>query len=258
MNRPALLLLLLATASEAGAQAIVQGRVITPDSVGIAGARVQVSDSAHKNPYQAITDSTGAFRIRLSFPMRPGPHYASVEMLGYRALTRVPIPIADREDLTILLTMDIDAIPLAPLRVSARDRYVRGPLDDYYDRADRVSRFGGGTIVRFEELQRRPFTNIAALIAEYMPGMRNCFPSFFLDGMRLMRDDLRMISAGTLEGVEIYRNAAMVPAEFQNRADCGAVLLWSQRGDPNRGSPLTWRRVFMAVGFLAVGWLLIR
>ena len=247
---------LVLVANEAAAQAVLQGSVKAADSTRIAGARVQVVEPTSNQAYTAITDSTGNFRIRLAHPVRPGLFNVRVEMLGYRTLD-VPVQIGEREEITVQLTMAVAAIAIEPLRVSARGRYNRGPLDDYLDRADRVKRFGGGTILDYNELQRRPHMNAAMLMSEHLPA-RNCPPTFFLDGMRVPPEELRTVQVSGLEGIEIYRTQTLVPAQYQGRSTCGVVLLWTALDDHGKGSPITWRRVFMALGLLTLGVLLLR
>jgi hypothetical protein len=258
MLRPALALLLVLATTSADAQSVVKGKVVRTDSSAIVGARVQVTDSARSSTYTAITDTAGQFRIRLAHPLQPGLFFVRAEMLGYRTLEAVPLRVADRDELTVRLTMAVDAIPLQPLHITARDRYTRTPLDEFYDRADRVRRFGGGVILGYDELQRRRGASVQTVIDERVPAARTCPPSVFIDGMLARTDDVRAVSMTDVEGIEIYRTQAHVPARYQGRTACGAVLIWTQIGDRGEGTRLTWRRVFMALGILSLGYLLLK
>jgi hypothetical protein len=204
-----------------------------------------------------VTDTAGLFRIRLAHPLQSGLFVLRVEMLGYRRLDAVPLRVVDRDELTVRLTLAVDAIPLEPLRVTARGRYTRGPLDEYYDRAERVRRFGGGVIIDYEQLRRRRGVSVQHVISERAP-FRSCPPSYFIDGMRASGDDVQAVGVSEVEGIEVYRTQAQVPVIYQGRSHCGAVLIWTQIGDRGEGSPLSWRRVFMALGILTLGYLLIR
>jgi hypothetical protein len=257
VSRPVLALLLVLAATPVRAQSVIQGRVVGPDSASVVGARVQISDSARSATYTALTDTAGLFRIRLAHPLQSGLFVLRVEMLGYRTLDAVPLRVADRDELTVRLAMAIDAIPLQPLRVTARGRYTRGPLDEYYDRAERVRRFGGGVIIDYEQLRRRRGVSVQLVIQERAP-FRSCPPSYFIDGMRASADDVQAVGVSEVEGIEVYRTQAQVPVIYQGRSSCGAVLIWTQIGDRGEGSPLSWRRVFMALGILTLGYLLIR
>ena len=76
--------------------------------------------------------------------------------------------------------------------------------------------------------------------------------------MRATPEDVRTLSVVMLEGIEIYRSSVGVPVQYQNRANCGAVLIWTQVGDRGEGSPLTWRRVAIALGLIGIGFLILR
>ena len=256
--RPALALLLVLAATPLGAQSVVQGSVVSTDSARVVGARVQITDSARLMTYTAVTDTAGQFRIRLAYPLQAGLFFMRAEMLGYRTLDAVPLRVSDRDELTIRLMLAVDAIPLQPLHVTTRARYARGPLDEFYDRAERVRRFGGGAIIDYEQLQRRRGTSVQVVVSERVPSARNCPPSYFIDGMRASADDVRAVGVGEVEGIEVYRAQAQVPVQYQNRSSCGAVLIWTRIGDRGEGSPLSWRRVFMALGLITLGYLLIR
>jgi hypothetical protein len=253
----ALVLLLVTAASSASGQVLVRGVVLNTDSIPLPGTSIEISDTARANVLRAIADSLGGFIIRIPAPLPRGGLLVRAEQIGYRTMTG-RLAAEDRQQLDILLTMDVAAIPLAPLRVTARDRYQGGRLDEFYDRAVLVGRMGGGTIITYEQLQRRAGANVAMIVAENMPGARNCPPAYFLDGIRVTLQDLSFTSALDVEGIEIYRTLAMVPVQYQDRAGCGAVLVWTRADDRGGGTPLTWRRVFIALGVIATLFLLMR
>jgi hypothetical protein len=67
----------------------------------------------------------------------------------------------------------------------------------------------------------------------------NCLVQIVLDGMVVSRGgnityqeafDLNTLRIDELKGIEVYRSAAEIPAEFNNtRAACGVLVLWSKR-----------------------------
>lgn len=256
MRTVALATTLVMTLASAGAtQVVVQGTVVNPDSARLVAVQIELSDSSGRIRHSTTTDSLGQFSIRLAAPLMATRYSIRAERLGYLT-TRSSLDVADRQVVEIVLTMAVAAIPLEPLRVTTRRRYARAARDEYYDRLDRVRRMGGGIIIDYDQLQRRLGSTIANLVAEQYPGQRNCPPSYFIDGMRAIPEDLRTLSVTSLEGIEIYRSVAHVPVQYQNRANCGAVLIWTQVGDRGAGSPLTWRRVLIAAGLFGVGWLI--
>jgi hypothetical protein len=252
------LALLLVLSARAQAQSVVQGRVVSTDSMRIAGARVAISDSARADNYSAVTDSAGRFRIRLAYPLQPGLFFLRVEMLGYRTLEAIPLRLADRDEFTVRLTMAIDAIPLQPLHVTTRGRYSRSHLDEFYDRADRVRKFGGGLIIDYNQLRNRRGSSVQLVVTERVPAIRNCPPTYFIDGMRANAEDVRAVPVIDVEGIEIYRMPGQVPVRYQNRSVCGAVLIWTGIGDRGEGAPLTWRRIAMVLGIVTIGVLVLR
>jgi len=249
--------LVLLSASGGAAQVIVQGTVVNTDSVRLVGARVEVADSSGRARYSATTDSLGSFTIRMAAPVRSTRLSFTAQMLGHRDVSAV-LNVEDRQVIDVVVTLDIDAIPIEPLRVTTRRRYTRTSRDEYFDRLDQVRRMGGGIIIDYDQLQRRIGSPIPYIVAEHYPGMRNCPPAFFIDGLRAMGDDVRTLSVTSLEGIEIYRSIAEVPVQYQNRANCGAVLIWTQVGDRGEGSPLSLRRVLMALGLIGIGLLILR
>lgn len=258
MKAMLLVWLTLCCVTEARGQAIVRGRVLTVDSAAIAGARVEVKDSTGRLSYSMATDSAGQFWLRMAGPVRPGTYFVSTDMIGFRPVNDAPLLINDRDEITVRMTLAVDVIMLEPLHVFTRKAYVRGPRDEYYDRADQIRRMGGGTVIDYEMLERRVGLPLSIVLSEHIPNTRSCAPSYFIDGMRALPDDVHHLPVSSIEGIEIYRSLAMVPPQYQGRGTCTTVLIWTQVGDRGQGSPLTWRRVFMALGFIALGVLLLR
>ena len=126
-----------------------------------------------------------------------------------------------------------------------------------FDRAERVKRMGGGTIIERDQLERRVGSSINTIVTENYPS-RSCPPSLFIDGLRATAEDLRLTPTSNVEGIEIYRTQALVPVEYQGRSTCGAVLIWTRIGDRDTGSPLTWRRILMAGALIVGGFLILR
>ena len=250
-------MLLLLSASAGAAQVLVHGTVLNADSARVRGVQVELADSTGRIRHNTVSDSAGRFTIRIAAPLQARSYTMRAQLLGYQDLA-ARLNVEDRQVIDVVLTMDVAAIPLEPLRVTARGRYTRTSRDEYFDRLDHVRRIGGGIIIEYDQLQRRIGSPVAQLVAEQYPGVRNCPPSFFIDGMRATNEDVRALSVTMLEGIEIYRSGAQVPVQYQNRANCGAVLIWTQVGDRGEGSPLTWRRVFIALGLIGIGYLFLR
>ncbi|HEY0672302.1 MAG TPA: carboxypeptidase-like regulatory domain-containing protein [Longimicrobiales bacterium] len=249
--------LLLLSAAAAPAQVFIQGTVVNTDSAKLAGARIEIADQAGTVDYRAITDSLGRFTIRMTQPLPAARYFVRAEMLGYRT-TSAELTVENLQVIDVTLTMDVAAIPLEPLRVAARRRYTRGLLDDYYDRAERVRRLGGGTIIDYDQLQHQIGSKVEYVVASHLPGSRRCPPAYFIDGMRATAEDLRMLTVMSVEGIEIYRSSAHIPPMYQSRTGCAVVLIWTQVGDRGEGTKLTWRRVLITIGLIGAGVVLLR
>lgn len=68
-----------------------------------------------------------------------------------------------------------------------------------------------------------------------------CYLSIYVDGVRVWSwgdqapPDMDEIQAMSLEGVEVYRGPAELPAQYQATGSaCGAVLFWTRTGEGNR------------------------
>ena len=242
-------------APPAAAQVLIEGTVINVDSLRLAGARIEIVDPAGQSAAQAVTDSLGRFLLRLP-RLRSGSYTLSAEMLGYRT-TRAVLPVTNLQAVELLLIMDVAAIPVEPLRVSARRRY-GGARAEFYERADRVRRMGGAIIIDYEELQRTPNLMAEQIIAARIPLARQCPPVYYIDGVQAMPADLALLTATSLEGIEIHRTELHLPPMYHSSQGCTVVLFWTQVGDHGKGSPLTWRRVLIAAGLLAAGVLLLQ
>jgi hypothetical protein len=196
--------------------------------------------------FQLSTGSAGRFFLRASHP-----EYTATGMLA--------VSVQEHEIVTVVVSVDISAIPLEPILVTSRSfdrlsgfrqRAAHGGLGRYILRAD-IERFVGArpsdllrTVpgVRIESIRDRSgFSSDVVLMRS--PG-ELCAPTLYVDGMRVIHgagfdiDDL--ITTETVEGVEIYSSHATAPLEFHVPRDaCGVIAFWSRPAPPGR---LTWKR----------------
>ncbi len=250
--------LLMFSTSAAHAQVLIEGTVINVDSMRLVGVRVAVSDPEGKPYREVITDSLGEFTIRVAYPMQRGSYTLRSEMLGYHT-SETKLDIEQSEIIEVTLVLDVAAIPVEPIRVSARRRYSRGIRDEFYDRAERVRRMGGGTIIDYDELQKNPSARVDNIVVSYSAISITCPPAFYIDGMRATRADVSGLTVSSLEGIEIYRSEFYhLPPRYQSGQACPVVLIWSQVGDRGQGSKLTWKRILIAAGLIGLGVVLLR
>ena len=82
-----------------------------------------------------------------------------------------------------------------------------------------------------------------------------CRPTLWVDGARLMTSEGadHLIQAMDLEAVEVYHSST-VPVEF-GASSCGAIVVWTKRGEPTMQEGSFWKRVGFAAGFLLLAFL---
>jgi hypothetical protein len=91
----------------------------------------------------------------------------------------------------------------------------------------------GNNFTRFEErttgeLERNITTSEACNPASI------CRANIYVDGVQMHFDEAISIDQAVpmdwIEGIEVYRRASEVPAEYLSRATCGVVAVWTRRG----------------------------
>ncbi|NLG62144.1 MAG: TonB-dependent receptor [Candidatus Cloacimonetes bacterium] len=254
------LLLLVLVFPSGGHGQLVRGAVRSEgDSLAIASALVRLIDEDGVTSDSTVTDSLGGFILS---PKNDGRYMIHVSHVGYLAMAR-PIDLERGYELTVVLTMATNAIALEPLVVTARRRV---PLE--YNGFYRRSRMGTGRFLTREDIERRnpirttdlfhviPRVQLISADPRFggrqMVAMRTysggyCAPNVYIDGMLGMTaEDINMLLPEDIDGVEIYTTPALTPIEYQRNSDCGAILFWLRKDA--RGSPFTWKRLFIGVG----------
>jgi hypothetical protein len=227
----------------------LQGRVLSEGTQQpISGARVALTDVRGKQLDVRTTDEEGGFAFVVK---RSGAVRLSAERLGYeRALT--PRLYFDHYDyFNVEIRLDQRAVLLAPLEVRARaSSSPSGVLSGFELR--RTSSIGGIFLTQLDIERRRPgyVTDVLGTI----PGVRlvstgrgsgrqimmtrstgqNCLANVYIDGFFMSRDREFSIddavSPASIHGIEVYRGAGSVPAEFlEVGASCGVIAIWTKR-----------------------------
>jgi hypothetical protein len=195
-----------------------------------------------------------------------GVYRLSVTLIGYSDL-RDTLRVEADSELELSLPLSVSPIRLEPL-VVVTDRRYAGLMKGFEDRR----RMGFGTFMDREDIERRNpilFTDLFRLV----PGARvvstppygntillraDCRPSLWVDGFRLLTEigmD-QLLPPMDVEAVEIYKGPS-TPARFQTNS-CGAIVVWTRRGEPTGGWEGFWRKLGMAAGFIALAFLLTR
>jgi hypothetical protein len=254
MRLPTVLLfaaVLLGAASPMEAQVRLYGR-IADEATGaaIAGAEVVLVDERGRPVGSRTVGDDGEFEFLVR---RNGPYTLHASRFGYLDATSPRLWLGEHSIVRVELRLDANALLLAPLEVVARSP-ARGSavLANYHARL----RAGVGNFLTREDIDRMRPARISDALAT-IPGvflqsgggigasrvvtmsraMGGCPAQIFVDGFLINRRGAfavdEFVTPGAVEGVEVYRGMATVPAEFltPEGSRCGVVAIWTRRGD---------------------------
>ena len=135
--------------------------------------------------------------------------------------------------------MDFTGDKLPEIVVSARNEKVASRYTEFHRRLER----GLGYYVMWDELKRRGYTSVGESLRGVrgiqvrcgpidcqirMSRSRNCDPIYYIDG-----NQATFFTSSTpvndIYGMEVYRGASEVPAEFSGpEAGCGVIAIWTK------------------------------
>ena len=205
---------------------------------------------------RAISDQKGHFTAPIN---RSGIVQVRATRIGYRAFTSGDIAVAADEDVRTELLLAVDAVPVEPLRVTARSQMESAYLASvgFYDR----ERAGIGHFLSRSQIEKRNAVVLSEVLTTVpgvklsradrgaqkrseitfsrgMSSMRQCMPAIFIDGA-LMRaggilrpNELPLdewVNPRDIEGIELYHGAAATPAMYNQQAQCGVIAIWTKR-----------------------------
>ena len=238
-----LALLLCASAAPAGAQ-VFHGRLVDEATDRpIAAATINLLSDSTRLVDATLTDSVGYFLVAAE---AAGEFRLRAQRIGYPPTISTPLNMSMGDTLEVEFRISAVAILLDPVVVTARRRKPPPMIEDFYERAEQGI---WGTFVTRAEIERiRPMRTTDLL--RRIPGIMvtpmafgggaevqmrgGCEPMVIVDGMRVRQviSIDHLAQPLELEGLEVYRSFAQVPVEFGGmRPACGAVLIWTRRGD---------------------------
>lgn len=257
------LLLILISPPNTGLGQIVSGRVVDSDGAPISGAVIDFRLESRELVARTASDDTGNFRLG---GVEPGEYFVFVERLGYET-TQSILSLREGDSITVELRMEVEAIPLDPIVVTASSRpaweHIQPPaMWEFYERKDYMERLGIGDFYTWKDIKPVTGQKAAQVVADFAPyfyteshpdrmnsflirGRFGCDPLLFLDGHLLRGDFERVggtmremppvlddwIDSSLIEAVEIYRGGSDVPGEYRlPGSNCGVAAVWSQRG----------------------------
>lgn len=192
----------------------------------------------------AATNAAGVLRLA-GVPL--GPQTVEVRRLGYAPRLRL-VRLHPGRAATATFSLEVQPIAVAEIRV-------RGEATSGYDylRAtgfDRRRAAGIGSFLtrsEIEETRPRFLSDVLrrvpglvfhpsslrgdAYVAMGRNGGSACPIQYYVDGQIIGHGfNADEVPPGDVEGVEVYRGGAQVPAEFNRRtASCGVIVIWTRR-----------------------------
>lgn len=277
MRLKLVVLLLLGSVLQLRAQSILGTVVDAATQQPVAGVSVLLIDASSGISRQALSDDLGRFVI---VAPESGRYRLRTQRIGYAQSETEFIQVKGDETVTVEVSMPVSAVNVAPILVQQRTRRISSMLQDFYDRKDRG--VNGVFLTRADIEQRNP-QRLTDLLGE-VPGLdvssansaggRNvrvtraigpeaCPLNVYVDGRQYKQFDasgLDTFNPHDLDGIEIYKGLAEVPAEFGGGpARCGVLALWTRRSqvpptDPrhNRGTELRFIGALTATVLLAL------
>ena len=174
-----------------------------------------------------------------------------VRRVGY-AVRRLSAYPTSGTPLLITVPLELAPVTLAPVRVAVPGVPRSRALREFYDRA----RKGAGQYLTREDIYRRRARNLADLFRTLPgislsytafgekpvmeakgsmltdPGSADCAVQYFLDGTPIKPPEGAIgfdVELSEVEGIEIYRRGAAVPARYQRQhGSCGVILIWKR------------------------------
>lgn len=245
--------LVASSASVVGAQAptgaiagIVRdsgGKRLDQAMIGIVGAQ----DSLRR----VESDSSGNYRIAT---VTIGAVTLFARRIGYAPETvSVNVTVGDPVRVDFIMIASVHALP----EVVAVADPLRGKMGPFNRRKAR----GVGAFVTRADIEKRHPGSISEML-RYLPGVgvtqkmagepqpvrmhrsvnssmqSNCVVQLYVDGHPYPNGNVDDFAPLSIEGVEVYRSASEIPADFRTRdATCGLIALWTRDPEAARRKP---------------------
>lgn len=246
--------------------------VVVEDSlrVPIAAATVKLIRADGLIAATTQSNSAGVFVLR---PALGGRFVLHLEHPSYRPITADSVLLESDESMLVELRMARSAIPLEPLIVRAISQ---ARLGGFYERR---AQGGFGTYLTSAQIRERPRarasdilwgvpginvlrvtrgtvgTTATANMIMTRNGARECAADIYIDGIYVQQhasfgvDDF--LNPEMLEAVEVYRDAASLPGQFDRGSPvCGVVAFWTKLDPDAQPGKLTLGRVGAIAGVM--------
>lgn len=218
--------------------AILVVAVHIADSGGpLAGALVTVEGTGAGG----IVDARGILRLT---ELPPGDHRVVVNSIGYTE-SEADITLSAGETHTLSVILELRPIELTEVEARARAGVRRLTAVGFYTRQSQ----GPGAFITRQQIEKRQprqlsdmlrmvsgvqlsatrFSDSRASMGRSTLPSRRCPIQYILDGVPVHGFNIDDVPPRDVEGIEIYRGAAELPPQFNQRtAMCGAIAIWTR------------------------------
>jgi hypothetical protein len=254
---------------------LISGWVLRADRTPIPDATVLLRGEGGDVLARVTTRPDGRFEIH---PGAAGRMHLEATHLGYASWETAPFDLAADADLEVLISLQIEPIPLDEVVVEARRRQTTRRLADFEHRKE-IQAFGGYFIDE-EDIARRPASRPSNLVLgapgmtvraaptagggrfhdEYLILSHGCPVTVYVDGVRI--DQMRVpvdeyLDMDRIAGIEVYPRAMSAPPQYQDarRRECGSVVYWTK--DLETDDPGGWNMTKIVLGGAGVTALLL-
>jgi hypothetical protein len=226
--------LLCATAS--GAAQSLRGSVVEEGTgAPIAGVTVALVDSAGTRVFSAVSDAAGRFYM----PAGGGAFRLEASHIAYATVRLDTVRIAAQERLEVEIRMAAEAIPLAPVEVTARriDPRHLATLEGFYQRWRELPSVGPRRAVRREGPEMRSAMGLEDIVTWFgEPELAENTTLYWNGNVVLspgLYEMLLEVPIEFLEGVEFYRRVVDIPLGLRGGRcpHCPVLALWGRLPD---------------------------
>ena len=229
------------------------GRVegVVRDSSGRRVADAALSISGETVP-RSVSDDSGAFHFG---GVQPGRAEIVAKRLGFRPET-LSVNVVDGLATRVDIVLRAAVVQLATALVTA-DSARTYKMAAFNKRRSR----GIGVFITRDEIEKRQAASVSELL-RYVPGVTvsqrmagepqpvhmqrstnptneaTCTVLLYVDGNPYPNGSVDDFPPGSIEGIEVYRSASEIPAEFRTRDSmCGLIALWTRDPEAARRQP---------------------
>lgn len=204
---------------------------------GIQDAEVILLDHDRSVVASGLSNTRGLFSIRLE---EPAALLLTVSRLGYASGDTVSIIVPPDNSAHIDLELQPEGVELTGLVVTATRLSSTLARRQFYQRERR----GFGSFLDAEYLQKQRGRRLLDLLRS-VPGIsvrdetpyitraqrahsNRCAPTLLLDGMTITGEQaFDRVPLEWIEGVEVYRSWAGMPAQWAHLGSCGLIVVWT-------------------------------